>query len=49
MKKFNKATAAVLAGAVVTLIASFIVITPEAQGAATTLITALAVFFVPNN
>src|SRR5690606_28151125 len=48
MQKYNKLTAAVLAGAVVTLIAAYVDVPKEAQGAAQTLITALFVWLVPN-
>lgn len=49
IKKFNKTTAAVLAGAIVTVIASFYVMDAELQGAVQTLITAALVFLVPNS
>ena len=48
MKKFNKTSAAVAAGAIVTLIGAFFTLTPEQLGAVQTLLTALAVFVVPN-
>ena len=51
MGEFNKTTAAVLAGAVVTIIAVFLPAqyrSPEVIGAAQTIITALLVYLVPN-
>ena len=43
MKKFNKATAAVVAGALVTLIGAFVALDQEALGAIQTLLTAALV------
>lgn len=48
MTKYNKLTAAVLAGAVVTLAAAYLDIPTDAQGAAQTIITAFLVWLVPN-
>ena len=48
MRKVNKATAAVVAGSVVTLIGAFIALDPELQGAIQTVLTAAIVFFIPN-
>lgn len=51
MQQFNKATAAVIAGAVVTIAVAFIPSqykTPEIVGAGQTLITAALVYLVPN-
>lgn len=48
MGRFNKATAALVAGAIVSVVGSFLALTPEVQGAAITLITAALVWLVPN-
>lgn len=48
MTRFNKATAAALAGALVTVIAAFMPMSSELQGAAQTVVTALLVLIVPN-
>ncbi len=48
MTRFNKATAAALAGALVTLVAAFWAPDPEVQGALQTLLTAALVWLVPN-
>ena len=48
MKRFNKATAAVVSGALVTLIGAFVALDREVLGAAQTLLTTLLVFLVPN-
>lgn len=48
MGQFNKTTAAILAGAVVTIIAAYFPLTPAVIGAAQTILTALAVFLIPN-
>ena len=48
MTSFNKATAAVLAGAVVTIIGAFWQPDPTVLGAIQTLITAGLVYLVPN-
>ncbi len=48
MSKFNKATAAALAGAVVTIIGAFVALDPEVQSAIQTLLVAALVYFVPN-
>lgn len=51
MQEFNKTTAAVIAGALVTVAAAFVPAdykTPELVGAGQTLITAALVYFVPN-
>lgn len=45
---FNKATAATLAGAIVTGAAAIWGISAELQGAIQTILTALLVYFVPN-
>lgn len=48
MKKFSKTSAAALCGAVVTALGVFFVMTPEQMGALQTVLTMLAVYFVPN-
>ncbi len=48
MGKFNKATAAVVAGSVVTLIGAFIVLDPDLQSAIQTVLTAALVWLIPN-
>ena len=48
MQQFNKATAAVIAGAVVTIIGSLVSLDPTLTGALQTVITAGLVFLVPN-
>ena len=48
MKKFNKTSAAVVAGAIVAVLGAFFALTPEQLGAVQTLLTAAAVFLVPN-
>lgn len=48
MTQYNKTTAAVLSGAVVTIAAAYLPMSPEVIAAAQTLITALLVYFVPN-
>jgi hypothetical protein len=47
-KNFNKATAAMLAGAATTIVGGFVNVDGEALGAAQTLLTALLVWLVPN-
>lgn len=47
--KVNKATAAVVSGALVTLIGAFVPLDQEAVSAAQTVITALLVWAVPND
>ena len=48
MKRFNKATAAVLAGALVTAAAAFWPLESELQGALQTVLTTALVWLVPN-
>ncbi len=48
MRKFNKATAAALAGAAVTVIGALVVLDGELQGALQTVLTAALVWLVPN-
>ena len=48
MGKFNKATAAVLSGAVVTILGVFVDLAPEVIGAVQTLLTAILVWVVPH-
>lgn len=48
MSKFNKATAAVLAGAVVTIIGAFVSIDPDVMASIQTVLTAALVWLVPN-
>ena len=48
LKSYNKATAAVLAGAVVTLVGAFATVDGETLGAIQTLLTAALVWLVPN-
>ncbi len=48
MTKYNKASIAVIAGAIITIAAGFIAMSPEIQGAAQTIITALLVMVVGN-
>ncbi len=49
MKRLNKVTAATLAGALVTIAASFIAMTPEVQGSVQTLMVAALVWAIPNS
>jgi len=49
MKRYNKATAAVLSGAIVTVIGSAMVLDQELSQALQTLITAALVWLVPND
>ena len=44
----NKAGAATLAGALVTLLVNFVDLTPDVQGAIQTLLTAFLVWLIPN-
>lgn len=48
MRKFNKATAAVVAGAVVTIVGTFVTIDAEVMASIQTLLTAVLVWLVPN-
>jgi hypothetical protein len=48
MKQFNKASAAALAGTLVTLAAAFWPLESELQGALQTVLTAALVWLVPN-
>ena len=48
MTQYNKTTAAILSGAVVTIAAAYLPLTPEVVAAAQTLITAALVWLVPN-
>ena len=48
MTKINKATAALVAGAIVTIIGAFVTMTGELQGAVQTLVTAALVWLVAN-
>lgn len=48
MKKFNKATAATVAGAIVTLAAAFVTLDAPLQGAIQTVLTAVLVYLIPN-
>ena len=48
MQKFNKASAAAIAGAATTVFGALLAVDPEILGAAQTLLTALLVFLVPN-
>lgn len=48
MKRFNKATAAALAGALVTAAAAFWPLESELQGALQTVLTTALVWLVPN-
>lgn len=48
MGEFNKTTAAVIAGGLVTLVGAFVHIDPELQGAVQTLLVAGLVWVVPN-
>ena len=48
MKRYNKATAAALAGAVIAAIAAFWPLGSELQGALQTVLTTLLVWLVPN-
>lgn len=48
MRKFNKATAAALSGALVTIIVAFWPINNEVQGALHTIITTILVWWVAN-
>lgn len=49
MGKFNKATAAILAGAVVTVVGAFFSLDADLLGALQTVLTAALVYFVPNS
>ncbi len=48
MQKFNKATAAVIAGAIATAVGAFFGLAPELIGSIGTVLTAALVYFVPN-
>ena len=48
MRKFNKTTAAVVAGAVVTLIGAFVAVDAEVMASIQTVLTAALVWLVPN-
>ena len=48
MKRFNKATAAAVAGAVVTVLGAVFALDADLQGAIQTVLTALLVYFIPN-
>lgn len=48
MKRFNKATAAVVSGALVTIVGSFVVMDQEFMASVQTILTAALVYFVPN-
>lgn len=48
LRQYNKVTAAVVAGAVVTLISAVVSLDPTVQDAIQTLLTALAVWAIPN-
>lgn len=48
MKRFNKATAAALAGALLTAVAAFWPLESELQGALQTVLTTALVWLVPN-
>lgn len=48
MKRFNKATAAALAGALVTAVAAFWPLESELLGALQTVLTTVLVWLVPN-
>lgn len=48
MTQFNKATAAAVAGAVVTVLAAFLPLGPELQGALQTVLTTALVWLVAN-
>lgn len=48
MRRYNKATAAVLAGAVITILQMVFPIDPQVADALGTVLTALAVWVVPN-
>lgn len=48
MKRYNKTTASVLAGAAVTALASVFVMNSELQGALQTILAAVLVWLVPN-
>lgn len=47
-KRFNKTTAAVVAGAAASVVGGFVAVDGEALGAVQTLLTALLVWLVPN-
>lgn len=49
MSKWSKATAAVVSGAVVTLIGAFVALDPEVLAAIQTVLTAALVYLVPNS
>ena len=49
IKSFNKASAAVVGGALSTLLGAFFNMTPELQGAVATLVTTLCVLVAPKN
>jgi hypothetical protein len=48
MKRYNKATAAALAGALITAVAAFWPLESELQGALQTVLTTVLVWLVPN-
>ena len=48
MKQFNKASAAAIAGAAVTVLGAFVVLDQEVLGAIQTVLVTLLVYFVPN-
>ena len=48
MQKFNKTTAAVVAGSIATALGAMLALSPELVGAIGTVLTALMVYFVPN-
>ncbi len=48
MKKYNKATATVVAGALTAILGSFVLVDQEVLVAIQTLVTAILVWFVPN-
>lgn len=48
MKKYNKATAAILAGAIVAVVGGFFALDAELLAAIQTVLTAVLVYAVPN-
>jgi hypothetical protein len=48
MKKYNKTTATMIAGAIIAVVSSFYPITPEVSTAVQTLLTMAFVWFIPN-
>lgn len=48
LKSFNKATASAIAGAVVTIAASLVSLSPELQGSIQTVLTTILVFAARN-